>query len=492
MSRNDSDHLHRSTLGIYSNLTDEFNPSLQKLILMGNSYAQAFRALAVTSGDYFNALSKIGEKAFYTMSSQSLGDVLIQLSESQQRLTLEMEEVFRQFSLEVLQQMENNIRLDRDYISGSRVRYEREIHNHAASVERQFRGGNSQDYSEYMEFLRESHGEALKEEERRYRFLAEKHCGLIESIAQLMNKTGGSLQQRVNAWTKEINATRQPEIRQPASLGNTMRMREEELRRSLEEQSLGNAPSRAPSPQGSVYRHSADSGGGGGGRRAMRARLAHQPAGSNPTLLPFTKGQIITVVVQQPKKGWLYGLTDNGSRFSKGWFPAAFVEPIDDPPTSASSRSSTVRGSSSSSSTNSLLDQPRLSSYSKDPPAPPPPPPLQSSSSTKQTEKRPAAQPADNRPKSFSESKGRTGRTAGGGEEVEACQASISACVYILSFILAIANSKYSSSLLIFFFQNSQAHGAVPDLFPRGTNPFATVKLKPTSTNDRSAPRLHR
>ncbi|MEQ2316971.1 hypothetical protein AMECASPLE_037963 [Ameca splendens] len=29
-------------------------------------------------------------------------------------------------------------------------------------------------------------------------------------------------------------------------------------------------------------------------------------------------------------------------------------------------------------------------------------------------------------------------------------------------------------------------------LFPRGTNPFATVKLKPTHTNDRSAPVLHR
>ncbi|KAF6338874.1 BAR/IMD domain containing adaptor protein 2 like 2 [Rhinolophus ferrumequinum] len=27
-----------------------------------------------------------------------------------------------------------------------------------------------------------------------------------------------------------------------------------------------------------------------------------------------------------------------------------------------------------------------------------------------------------------------------------------------------------------------------PELFPRGTNPFATVKLRPTVTNDRSAP----
>lgn len=45
-----------------------------------------------------------------------------------------------------------------------------------------------QDSSEYVQFLRESHGQALKEEERRYRFLAEKHCGLVQSISRLMNK----------------------------------------------------------------------------------------------------------------------------------------------------------------------------------------------------------------------------------------------------------------------------------------------------------------
>lgn len=47
---------------------------------------------------------------------------------------------------------------------------------------------------EYVQFLRQSHEEALKEEERRYRFLAEKHCGLIQSIAHLMNKVYDLLQ----------------------------------------------------------------------------------------------------------------------------------------------------------------------------------------------------------------------------------------------------------------------------------------------------------
>lgn len=39
-----------------------------------------------------------------------------------------------------------------------------------------------------MVYLRQSHQEILKEEERRYRFLAEKHCGLTQSLLFLINK----------------------------------------------------------------------------------------------------------------------------------------------------------------------------------------------------------------------------------------------------------------------------------------------------------------
>lgn len=393
---------------------DEFNPSLQKLVSLGNSYVQAFQALAVTSEAYFSALSKIGEKAFHTISSRSLGDVLIQISESQRRLTAELDGVFCWFSTEVLQQMDTNIRLDKDYISGSRKHYEMEVHNQAAALERQLRRGANQDCSEYMLFLRESHSEALKEEERRYRFLSEKHCGLIQSIAHLMNKMGGSLQQKADAWTEEVDATRGPEARRPTSVG----MKEEEMRRSREEPPLNDIPPKAPSPQGSISRSA-------GGSRSSRARVVvdHQPGGSDPTLLPFTRGEMITVLVQQPRNGWLYGRADSSSR--QGWFPAAYVEVVDDPSKTTSS------GSSSRS---------RSSSYSGAPP-PPPPPPL---SSHKSYEMPPIT------------------RTHDKGAE---------------------SNSDY---------KNSKPHGSPPELFPRGTNPFATIKLKPTSTNDRSAPRLYR
>ncbi|XP_074552374.1 BAR/IMD domain-containing adapter protein 2-like 2 isoform X2 [Halichoeres trimaculatus] len=406
---------------VYQNLMDDFNPSLQRLLSLGNSYVQAFQALSVTSEAYFSALSKIGEKAFNSVSSRPLGEVLIQISENQRRLTLELEGVFRWFSGEVLQKMDDNVRQDREYISDSRKHFEMEVYNQKTAMERQTMRGANHDYGEYVHFLRESYREALKEEERRHRFVAEKHCGLIQSFASLMNKIGGSLQQTADAWTDKVNATREPEARQPAPDFNSMGMRED--------MSLGRMPSRAPSPQGSVSHYRAESvgsgrGGGDGGGMSVRALVDHQPVSFGPTVLHFRKGEMITMTVQQPKNGWLYGRSDSSSR--PGWFPAAYVEVVDVFPKSMGS----IR-SSSSSSISSLMDQPRSSSHNPAPP--PPPPPTSSSSSSKSRSKK--AESSDHK--------------------------------------------------------RSKPQPSRPELFPRGTNPFATVKLKPTQTNDRSAPRLY-
>ncbi|XP_027140511.1 brain-specific angiogenesis inhibitor 1-associated protein 2-like protein 2 isoform X2 [Larimichthys crocea] len=362
MSGINSDQLHRSTLGIYSNLMEEFNPSLQRLVSLGNSYMQAFQTLAATSEAYFSALSKIGERALHTASSRSIGDVLIRISENQRMLTTELKGVFHWFSVEVLQAMDKNVQLDRDYLAGSRRYYETEVHNQAVALDRQLRRGANQDCSEYVQFLRRSHEEALQEEERRHRFLAEKHCGLLQTIANLMDKTVGSLQQRTNDWTDEVNATRQPEARRSSSVYSSTGMREDEMRRNREEPILGRIPSRAPSPQGSI-----SSSGGGGRGDVMRARTDHQPISSNRTLLPFSKGETITLLVQQPKNGWLYGRADSAPR--PGWFPATYVEAMDDPPNYR------LRSSSSNSSMSSLYDQSRNSNYGGAPPPAPPPPP---------------------------------------------------------------------------------------------------------------------
>lgn len=68
--------------------------------------------------------------------------------------------------------------------------------------------------------------------------------------------------------------------------------------------------SSAPSPVGSIS-HSAEESLRG---RSAKALVAHQPSASHPTLLPFSKGEVITVLVHQPRNGWLFGRAGSSSR----------------------------------------------------------------------------------------------------------------------------------------------------------------------------------
>ncbi|XP_029612735.1 brain-specific angiogenesis inhibitor 1-associated protein 2-like protein 2 [Salmo trutta] len=202
-----------------------------------------------------------------------------------------------------------------------------------------------------------------------------------------------------------------------------------------EEQPLGRVPSRGPSPQNTRSRSSSIGEslglGKGGGGRPMRALVSHPANSNSPTLLPFSRGEVVSVLVQEPRNGWLYGRAENSSR--QGWFPAAYVGPLEEVPISTASSSSTLR---STHSMDNLLDQSGGSSHGRPPPPPPP---------NRQTEMRPIPPIMERRVESHSDNK-----------------------------------------------RGERHGGPVPNLFPKGTNPFATVKLKPTSTDDRSAPRLRR
>ncbi|XP_013890040.1 brain-specific angiogenesis inhibitor 1-associated protein 2-like protein 2 [Austrofundulus limnaeus] len=204
----------------------------------------------------------------------------------------------------------------------------------------------------------------------------------------------------------------------------------------------------------------------------MKAVVSH-PSSSNPKLLPFSRGETIIVLVQEPRNGWLYGRTDSSLR--QGWFPAAYVAPNED----FSNTLAISTGSLKSHSMNNLqhtdtyAKQSEGKSYGDIPPpvtptrrasvdvrlissvpakmaepetisAPPPPPSSQSLN--------PRRGSADFRSTSL-----HPDRKSDGPSDV----------------------------------QTLSPPGPENPLFPRGTNPFATVKLRPTTTNDRSAPQIH-
>uniref|UniRef100_A0A087XIR6 BAR/IMD domain containing adaptor protein 2 like 2b n=1 Tax=Poecilia formosa TaxID=48698 RepID=A0A087XIR6_POEFO len=504
MSGVSSDQLHKSTLSVYSSLMEHFNPGLQKLVALGNSYVKAFQALSGCSEAYFSALAKMGDQALHTLSSHSLGDVLVQISETQRRLTAEMEGLFQWFQIEVLQAMEKNVKLDEEYMEGSRRVYEMEVRNQAETLEKQLRRGTFRDSlenSEYMVYLRQSHQEILKEEERRYRFLAEKHCGLTQSLLFLINKTGGSLQQKADGWKEKVNETKGSRSRTPTQVDQEVQLRgsvssllqtvarDEDMSWARREQlALGRVPSRAPSPLPSRSRSSSvgESLGLGGGR-PMRALVSH-PSSSNPKLLPFNRGETVIVLVQEPRNGWLYGRADSSLR--QGWFPAAYVAPAEDFSNTLSTSSVSVR----SHSMNNLLDtdahteQQEVKGYGD---IPPPATPSRRAS----VDVRPVSPAPDRRTEPAMETKPpppppqqslnlrRSSVDVRSVSPVPDIKGDVAADVQL--------HCLFSTNELFYSYALSP-HGQ-PDnpLFPRGTNPFATVKLRPTTTNDRSAPRIH-
>eukprot|EP00063_Salmo_salar_P011099 XP_013985934.1 PREDICTED: brain-specific angiogenesis inhibitor 1-associated protein 2-like protein 2 [Salmo salar] len=176
-------------------------------------------------------------------------------------------------------------------------------------------------------------------------------------------QTGASLQQKADGWKEKVNETRGSRPRSPThpdqedqlcgSVSSLLQTVDEDRDMSWarrEQLALGRVPSRAPSPLHSRSRSSSvgESLGLGGGR-TMRALLSHPPS-SNPKLLPFTRGEMVTVLVQEPRNGWLYGRTDSSLR--QGWFPAAYVSSIEEFSNLLGSSGTSLR----SHSMNNLLD----------------------------------------------------------------------------------------------------------------------------------------
>ncbi|KAI2597788.1 BAR/IMD domain containing adaptor protein 2 like 2, partial [Homo sapiens] len=69
--------------------------------------------------------------------------------------------------------------------------------------------------------------------------------------------------------------------------------------------------------------------GGGGGARRVRALVSHSE-GANHTLLRFSAGDVVEVLVPEAQNGWLYGKLEGSS--ASGWFPEAYVKALEEGP----------------------------------------------------------------------------------------------------------------------------------------------------------------
>ncbi|ELW58475.1 Brain-specific angiogenesis inhibitor 1-associated protein 2-like protein 2 [Tupaia chinensis] len=468
------DQFYRSTMAIYKSIMEQFNPALENLVYLGNNYLRAFHALSEAAEVYFSAIQKIGEQALQSSTSQILGEILVQMSDTQRHLNSDLKVVVQTFHGDLLQHMEKNTKLDMQFIKDSRQHYEIEYRHRAANLEkcmselwrmerkrdkdaRAMKESVNRLHAQMQAFVAESQRAAELEEKRRYRFLAEKHLLLSKTFLQFFGR--GMMCAHLTERDKETENEKSPlrgdghaTIPSPPFSSRDLGHARTHTRRALlwvEQAGISVEPSRGDPPRS----RSNSFGERPGGARRVRALVSHSE-GANHTLLRFSAGDVVEVLVPEAQNGWLYGKLEGSS--TGGWFPEAYVKPLEEvsvnpmnplnPMNSLNelpSRSSPLRGSHS---LNDLLDRPGSSISSSE---------YWDGQSHSRTPSRVPSRAPSPAPTPLPGSRRSSMGSTGGASDIKR----------LMSW---------------------EQHP--PELFPRGTNPFATVKLRPTVTNDRSAP----
>ncbi|MEQ2298214.1 hypothetical protein AMECASPLE_002931 [Ameca splendens] len=378
----------------YKNVMEQFNPGLRNLVNLGKSYEKSVNAMSMAGKLYFDALSKIGENATGSPASKELGAVLVEISEVHRMAHLEMEENFKRFHREVIAELERKTDMDVKYMTATFKRYQMEHKMKQDSLERsqadlkklrrKSQGKNANKYenkeSEMLEaltvrqtemqlFLADGCKEALMEEKRRFCFLVDKHCMLTYHFATYHDKARDILLTKLSSWQDQCNdATNMPdsvlsmidELRKPVTIAPLPSPTPS--RHSVSVAAPPAPPLKAhTSPLANMFDHqdsttnsltahtpTKNSTDHENGEENSLARsvsvatglnsLAKRPrvrtifphnAGNNSTLLSFEEGDVIILLIPDERDGWMYGeMEKNGKR---GWFPSSYCRALTEP-----------------------------------------------------------------------------------------------------------------------------------------------------------------
>lgn len=487
------EEVNRLTESTYRNVMEQFNPRLRNLINLGKNYEKAVNAMVLAGKAYYDGVAKIGEIATGSPVSTELGHVLMEISSTHQKLDESLKENFKTFHKEIIQELEKKTELDVKYMNATLKRYQTEHRNKLDSLEksqaelkkirRKSQGGrNALKYEhreiEYIEtitsrqneiqkFIADGCREALLEEKRRFCFLVDKHCSFSHHLHHYHLQSAELLSSKLPRWqTTCCDATRVPEevahmieeVKAPLSAPATWTPqpsptaeRSSAVGRDCDTLSQ-HSPRVPPAPStrantsplidmfnnpatASQTSASADdpslqrSVSVATGLNMMKKQkvktIFPHTAGSNQTLLSFAQGDVITLLISEEKDGWLYGEHDASK--ARGWFPSSYTK---------------------------LLEEDAKEAVSVPSPSPAP---VRSVSTVDLTEKGSAAVP-------------------------------IPPPDYLDCLSTRAAAERRADGSRPEAPSPSNTNGTAKLPFLSGENPFATVKLRPTVTNDRSAP----
>uniref|UniRef100_A0A8C5E5R2 BAR/IMD domain-containing adapter protein 2-like 1 n=1 Tax=Gouania willdenowi TaxID=441366 RepID=A0A8C5E5R2_GOUWI len=373
----------------HCNVMEQFNPSLRNLVNLGKNYEKSVTAMILSGKVYFDALSKIGENAIVSPASRELGVVLMEIAECHRKVYSELEENFKRFHRETIVELEKKTEMDVKYMNATFKRYQSEhklkqdsldrTQTDLRKLRRKSQGKHASKYeikqNEYLEtistrqmdmqkFMADGFKEALLEEKRRFCFLADKHCMFSYQTCNFHEKAKEVLSLRLPSWQEkcsdisnvpdsvltmieELSTTPEPSPKVEHNHRNNMvsmvpppapplkaqisplaNMFNPEPRSPLNSSSDHNSD-HGSLGEGNLSRSASQSSGLNMGKKTRVITIFPHTAGNNDTLLSFDDGDIISVLIQEEKDGWLYGELDKTRQ--RGWFPSSYCRPHTDP-----------------------------------------------------------------------------------------------------------------------------------------------------------------
>uniref|UniRef100_A0A8C6TTE7 BAR/IMD domain-containing adapter protein 2-like 1 n=1 Tax=Neogobius melanostomus TaxID=47308 RepID=A0A8C6TTE7_9GOBI len=224
MSRTPDD-VSKLTENTYKNVMDQFNPGLRNLVNLGKSYEKSVTAMAIAGKAYFDAVSRMGENAVGSSASGELGIVLMEISDVHRKIHTELEENFKKFHRDIIVELEKKTEQDVKYMNATFKRYQSEhklkvdglerSQTDLKKLKRKSQGKHSHKYdvkeNEYLEtissrqmdmqkFIADGCKEALLEEKRRFCFLADKHCVFTYQMSNFHDKAKEMLLDKFLIW----------------------------------------------------------------------------------------------------------------------------------------------------------------------------------------------------------------------------------------------------------------------------------------------------
>ncbi|XP_059387285.1 brain-specific angiogenesis inhibitor 1-associated protein 2-like isoform X8 [Carassius carassius] len=364
MSR--TEEVHRITENVYKSIMEQFNPCLRNFVAMGKTYEKALSSVTFAAKGYFDALVRMGEMASESHGSKDLEeaawDVLFQMAEVHRQIQMQLEDMLKSFHNELLTELEKKVELDVRYLNAALKKYQMEHRSKGESLEkcqaelkklrRKSQGSkNPSKYGDkemqYVEtitskqneldnYISESYKNALSEERRRYCFLVDRQCAAAKTSnayytkrmmgagsVPMVNGSGVHGGEDYQRWMETRAAHEKPAHRHGGeTFSNTLPVRKVAPVKPKNTLAETQTLPRSSSMAAGLERN---------GRTRVQALFSHA-AGDNSTLLSFTEGDIITLLVPEARDGWHYG--ENEKNRMRGWFPFSYTRMIPEPDSS--------------------------------------------------------------------------------------------------------------------------------------------------------------